>query len=86
MTRHDLRLLDAIAAKINGMTARQALERLLELELLSSRNCERVAILANVETLTASGMGRCDAFQATAEAFCCSYEKVRGIYYKQYKP
>lgn len=86
MTRHDLLLLDLLAGQVNGTTLRQILERLMEQGLLSIRNCERLAILASVETLTAAGMGRCDAFQSTAEEFCCSYEKVRGIFYKQYKP
>ena len=86
MTQHDLLLLDTLVGRICGSTPRRVLERLLEQGLLDIRNCERLAILARVETLTDKGMGRCDAFQSTAEQFCCSYEKVRGIFYKQYKP
>lgn len=86
MTRHNTLLLDVIVGQVSGSTPRRVLEQLLEQGLLNIRNCERLAILANIEILIDKGMGRCDAFQSTAEEFCCSYEKVREIFYKQYKP
>ena len=38
-----------------------------------------------VERLGAEGVPRCEAMHATAELFCCSYEKIRSYYYNSYK-
>ena len=35
--------------------------------------------------LGAEGVPRCEAMHATAELFCCSYEKIRSYYYNSYK-
>ena len=42
-------------------------------------------IIGEIERLGAEGVPRCEAMHATAELFCCSYEKIRSYYYNSYK-
>lgn len=83
MTRHDELLLGVLLGALGDGTSRQAAVRLLELGLADRRACEALAVRAEVERLCREGVSRCGAMLLTAEKFCCSYEKVRGIFYNK---
>ena len=75
-TRHKKRLAAILLRELGGLEGERAVERLFELGLVNLRVCER---------LGAEGVPRCEAMHATAELFCCSYEKIRSYYYNSYK-
>ena len=81
-TRHKKRLAAILLREIGGL---EAVERLFELGLVNLRVCEQRAVRGEIERLGAEGMPRCEAMHATAELFCCSYEKIRSYYYNSYK-
>ena len=85
MTRHDELLAEAVLREVRGLTTRQAVLRLFELGLVNLRVCEQRAVRNEIERLGAEGVPRCEAMHATAELFCCSYEKIRSYYYNSYK-
>ena len=85
MTRHDEILAETALREVRGLTARQAVLRLFELGLVNLRVCEQRAVRGEIERLGAEGVPRCEAMHATAELFCCSYEKIRSYYYNSYK-
>ena len=83
-----MRALDAQARGADPFHLRwteRAVERLFELGLVNLRVCEQRAIRGEIERLAAEGVPRCEAMHATAELFCCSYEKIRNYYYNSYK-
>ena len=85
MTRHDELLAEAVLREVRGLTTRQTVLRLFELGLVNLRVCEQRAVRGEIERLGAEGVPRCEAMHATAELFCCSYEKIRSYYYNSYK-
>lgn len=84
-TRHKKRLAAILLREIGGLEGEQAVERLFELGLVNLRVCEQRAVRGEIERLGAEGVPRCEAMHATAELFCCSYEKIRSYYYNSYK-
>lgn len=78
-------LIDSIVDEIKGQSVRKILEHLLETGLISYTACERHAIKKYVDNLVHEGEGRMRAIDTCAALFCCSFEKVRGIIYNQYK-
>ena len=85
MTQHEKRLAGVLLRELRGLKGGQAVERLFELGLVNLRVCEQRAGRNEIERLGAEGMPRCEAMHATAELFCCSYEKIRSYYYNSYK-
>lgn len=85
MTRHEQRLFEAVLEQIRGLTAKQAVARLFAAGFLDLNACERQVILSEVERTEARGARRCEAMHAAARNCSCSYEKVRTIYYNQFK-
>ena len=85
MTRHEKQLAEVLMQELGGRRGRQAVERLFELGLVNMRACEQRAVRREIERLADEGIPRCEAMHATAERFCCSYEKIRGYYYNSYK-
>lgn len=85
MTRHEQRLFEAVLEQIRGLTAKQAVARLFAAGFLDLNACERQVILSEVERTEARGARRCEAMYAAARNCSCSYEKVRTIYYNQFK-
>lgn len=85
MTQHTQRLRTAILDEIRGQNIDQAIDRLFELGFLSPVRCEAHAMRRETDRLTRQGLGRCEAMEATAETFCCSYEKVRSAVYNHKK-
>lgn len=83
MTRLETQLAEFLHGELRGLPARKALTHLLDRGLLDRRACEAQAIRAETERLVRQGMPRCEAMELTAERFCCSYGKVRGIVYKR---
>ena len=84
-TRHKKRLAAILLREIDGEDCEQAVDRLFELGLVNLRVCEQRAVRGEIERLGAEGVPRCEAMHATAELFCCSYEKIRSYYYNSYK-
>ncbi len=63
----------------------ELLEALCREGLIDRREAERRAIRSAVGELNGRGLGRCEAMEVVAQAFCCSYEKVRAaVYQKQF--
>jgi len=85
MTRIDTILAETARREIEGLTAAQAVERLLELGVLSRRGCEQLAIREEGHRLEREGMRRCEAMHVVSDIFCCSYEKVRTVFYNTFK-
>lgn len=85
MTEHEKRLAEVLLQETDGMEQRRAVERLFELGLVNLRSCEQIAARKEIDKLDKAGMPRCEAMHVTAEAFCCSYEKIRSYYYNTYK-
>lgn len=82
MTRIEERMIRAASDRVRGMTA---VEVLFREGLLSPRRCEQAAIRDEIARLERSGIPRCEAFHAAAEAFACSYEKARYAFYETFK-
>ena len=80
-TRHKKRLAAILLREIGGLEG----EQVFELGLVNLRVCEQRAVRGEIERLGAEGVPRCEAMHATAELFCCSYEKIRSYYYNSYK-
>ena len=75
--RHEERLLEELRRELRGLSTTQALAYLLREGLLDLRRAEEAAIRR-----TARGEKKCHAMGETAYDYCCSYEKVRGIIYR----
>lgn len=85
MTRHEKLLAETILGEIRNSAPEEAVAHLFAAGLIDRRSCEQRAVYAEVVRLSREGMPRCEAMLRTAETFCCSYEKVRGMYYNQSK-
>ena len=72
--RHEERLLEELRRELRGLSTTQALAYLLR--------AEEAAIRRDVARRTARGEKKCHAMGETAYDYCCSYEKVRGIIYR----
>lgn len=81
MTNHETLLVRTILDAIGDMGCREAAAWLVAHGLIDRRACERLCVRAEVERLARAGIPRCEAFHITAEKLCCSYEKVRGLFY-----
>ena len=73
--RHEERLLEELRRELRGLSTTQALAYLLREGLLDLRRAEEAR-------RTARGEKKCYAMGETAYDYCCSYEKVRGIIYR----
>lgn len=83
MTAQRRELLRFLLDATEGLERDAAIERLFDLGAFSERSCSHAAIRAEVERCVRLGTGRCEAMEAAAIRFCCSYSKVRGaVYYK----
>lgn len=83
MTNMNQKLAEHLLRETVGMGRVATLERLFELGVVSHHLCEQHAIRAEVERLVRKGSGRCEAMEAAAIDFNCSYAKVRqAVYYK----
>ena len=71
--RHEERLLEELRRELRGLSTTQALAYLLREGLLDLRRAEEAAIRREK---------KCYAMGETAYDYCCSYEKVRGIIYR----
>lgn len=85
MTRHEKLLADALRREIDGLAGDALVERLFARGLINLSACEQRAVHTLVDELGRQGLRRCEAMCATAELFCCSYEKVRNHYYNSCK-
>lgn len=85
MTHYEQRLVEAAFEQVRGLTTKQAVARLFAAGFLDLNACERQIILSEVERAEARGARRCEAMHAAARNCSCSYEKVRTIYYNQFK-
>lgn len=81
MTRNQ-RLMEELHREMRGLTAMQALEYLLCEGILDLRRAEEASIRREVARRMARGEKKCYAMGETAYDYCCSYEKVRGIIYR----
>ncbi len=79
---HDERLMEELRRELRGFTAAQTLEYLLHEGVLDLRRAEEAAIRREVARRIAQGEKKCYAMGETAYDYCCSYEKVRGIIYR----
>ena len=79
--RHEERLLEELRRELRGLSTTQAHAYLLREGLLDHRRAEEAA-LRHVARRTARGEKKCYAMGETAYDYCCSYEKVRGIIYR----
>lgn len=83
MTNPNRRFAEDLCRQMAGMKSAAVVERLFELGVISPVLCERLAIRTEVERRVRLGEGRCEAMEAAAIDFHCSYAKVRQtIYYK----
>ena len=85
MTRLDERLAEMLLREVRGLTARQAVLKLLDGGFIDRRACERQAIRDEVQLLQQLGIPRCEALEVAASEFCCSYEKARNAIYNHSK-
>lgn len=85
MTRHDEMLAETALREVRGLETAEAVRRLFEMGLISRRECERQAIRDEVWRLEREGVPRCEALEAAAGKYCCSYEKARNAFYTNYK-
>ena len=81
MTKHEKRLSEVLYRQIEGATSDEIIERLFAAGLVNLRACERQAAREEVARQQEAGLPRCEAMHATAELFCCSYEKIRNYFY-----
>ncbi len=74
-----------LAARGMGLTNRLcAMEEIAAAGLIDRRACERAAIRERMAELTVSGLPRCEAMEVAAREFCCSYEKIRKVFYESF--
>lgn len=85
MTQHEKRLAALLARQMGRRTADREVERLFERGLVNLRACEELLICEHLDRLQRRGIPRCEAMHAAAGELCCSYEKVRGAFYKHQK-
>lgn len=85
MTHHETMLRETLLAELGETIPAATVARLFELGLVDLRTCEQRAIRTEIDRLAKAGIPRCEAMHATAEKFCCSYEKVRGAFYNTHK-
>lgn len=83
MNAHRKALLRFLLGATEGLGREAAIERLFELGAFSVHCCANAALRVEVERLVRLGTGRCEAMEAAAMRFGCSYAKVRNaVYYK----
>jgi len=80
--RHEERLVEELHRELRGLDVRQALDRLLREGIIDLRRAEEASIRREVARRMACGQKKCYAMGETAYDYCCSYEKVRGIIYR----
>jgi len=85
MTNLEKRFADVLCGTVGQLPPREAVEKLMNAGLIDIVACERQAIYEAVRRAEREGMRRCEALEAVAVAFCCSYEKARNAFYKQLK-
>ena len=83
MTRRDETFVRLLARRFGAQRQAPLLRQLMEAGALDRRQCERWALRESVEERVRAGAGRCSAMEQTAEAYGCSYEKVRKICYER---
>ncbi len=83
MTRLDELLAETALREIHGLTPEEAVRKLFEVGFIDRRRCERSAIRHEIERLQRQGIPRCEAFEAAALKYCCSYEKARNAFYEK---
>lgn len=81
MTQLDELLARTAIGEVQGLSAEEAVRRLLDVGLIDRRRCERLAMRREVGELQRCGTPRCEAFEITARKYCCSYEKARNAFY-----
>lgn len=82
MTRLEERCLGLVAREHGGEGALGYLKRLAEEGLLDRKGCEREAVRVRMAELESGGRMRCEAMEIAAREFCCSYEKIRKLFYE----
>ena len=85
MTTLEQRFADVLCTAVGQLPPREAVEKLMNAGFIDIAACERQAIYEAVRRVESDGMRRCEALEAVAVEFCCSYEKARNAFYKQLK-
>ena len=85
MTTLEQRFADVLCSAVGQLPPREAVEKLMNAGFIDIVACERQAIYEAVQRAERDGMRRCEALEAVAVEFCCSYEKARNAFYKQLK-
>lgn len=85
MTEQEKLLAAVVLGQIEGLTPNQAATRLIAAGLLNRRACEQLSVKTQIDRMAREGVPRCEAMHVAADNLCCSYEKVRGLYYNNYK-
>ncbi len=85
MTTLERKFADVLCAAVGQLPPREAVGKLMDAGLIDIAACERQAIYEAVRRAESDGMRRCEALEAVAVEFCCSYEKARNAFYKQLK-
>ncbi len=80
--RHEDRLMEELRRAVRGLSAAETLAYLRHEGILDLRRAEEASIRRDVARRTARGEKKCYAMGETACDYCCSYEKVRGIIYR----
>lgn len=85
MTQLEKTIHETVLAPLEESLDKKTLARLDQLGLIDRKACEELAIFRLVEEERRAGAKTCEAMLWSAERLCCSYEKVRTIYYKLLK-
>ncbi len=83
LTQHEEGLRRIVAREVAGSTSEEVVARLFEAGLIDRRAAEALAIRRRISAAVRRGERTSQAILHAAEAFCCSYEKARGIYYRK---
>ena len=78
------RLHDELCSAVRGLSVPELLDYLLREGIIDERKLEACAIRREVARRMAAGEKKCYAMGETAHEYCCSYEKVRGIIYRNH--
>lgn len=71
----------AVKRLLGKYISRRAIRRLTEYGLIDRSRAEQYLLWCEVEQLTASGYGRCEAMMLAGRRMACSYEKARNAFY-----
>ena len=83
MTHLEQRYCDFLEQQLQGYNQRQSIEQLFRLKVISVKAVETLAIRQHIEEVIRGGGQIGSALIASANRFCCSYEKVRNIFYQR---